>query len=367
MAKGDSFTSEAKKVTDDRALKPTLQLTDNGAHNRHLYLYAPTFADGGDTLIFVSGRGGVQNFYRMDLADFTSTQITDSKGIFAGGSWYLEKTRRIYYWEKTAVKSVDIDTLEEATLYDEGYQGGYLSVSCDGRFVSFGARCEDVPGFDEDFAGHFALMVVAADGSGAHPALAVPFRVSHVQFSPVDPRLILFCWEGSWQSVPQRMWTSDIDGTEAGPLGFQNPNELRGHEFFTASGARVGYHGSRFHLRKADGEYIAEDTGWFVGLINEDGTGDHQFECPGPTGHSQMNFAEDLLVCDKGGGHETAEQSVALIRPHGERGVFEPLFFHGASWKTQGAHPHPQFRPDDEEVIFTTDYSGLSNIYLTTL
>jgi len=367
MAKGDLFQSEAKRLKDDRASKPTIQLTENDSHNRHLYLYAPTFADGGDTLIYISARGGAQNFYQMDLSTFQSTQITDAERIFAGGSWYLEKTRRIYYWEKTAVKSVDIDTLEEKTLYDEGYQGGYLSVSCDGRFVAFGARCENVPGFDEDFAGHFALMVVSTGGEGAHPALTVPFPISHVQFSPVNPRLILFCWEGLWRSVPQRMWKSDIDGIEAGPLGAQNPNERRGHEFFTASGGRVGYHGSRLHLRRSGGEYIAEDTAWFVGLVNADGTGDVQFECPGPTGHSQLNFAEDLWVCDQGGALERDKQSVALIRTQGGRGVFEPLFYHGSSWKTQGAHPHPQFRPGDREVIFTTDYSGLSNIYMTSL
>lgn len=367
MAKGDLFQSEAKRLKDDRAVRPTVQLTENDAHNRHLYLYAPTTADGGGTLIYISARAGAQNFYRMDLSTFQSTQLTDAEGIFAGGAWFLEKTREIYFWEKTAVKAVNIDTLEERRIYDEGYQGGYLSASCDGRFAAFGAPCENVPGFDEDFAGNSALMVVSTEGEGAHPALDVPFPISHVQFSPVDPRLILFCWEGSWRSVPQRMWISDIDGIEAGPLGAQNPNECRGHEFFTASGDRVGYHGSRSHLRRSDREYIEEDTAWLVGLLNADGTGDVQVECPGPTGHTQMNFAENLWVCDRGGAIEPEKESVALIRIHGERAVFEPLFYHGASWKTQGAHPHPQFRPGDEEVIFTTDCSGLSNIYMTSL
>ncbi len=375
MAKGDSFACEAKEVTDDRALRPTVQLTDNDAHNRHIYLYTPCFTDDGGTLIYLSERAGgrplrrkgAQNIFSMDLSNFRSTQLTDARGIFGGGSWYIEKTRRIYYWEKTALRSVQIDTLEEETIYDEGYQGSYLSASCDGRFVAFGARCEEVPRFDEDFAGHFALMVIATDGSGSHPALTVPFPISHVQFSPVDPTLIIFCWEGPWRSVPQRIWKSNIDGVEAGPLGPQNPNECRGHEFFTGSGSRVGYHGSHFHLCGGDGKYMAEETSWFVGLVNADGARDEQFECPGPTGHCQMNFAEDLFVCDEGCAHERPRQCIALMRIHGQRCVPEPLFYHGSSWKPQGAHPHPQFRPGDAHVIFTTDYTGLSNIYMTTV
>ena len=102
-----------------------------------------------------------------------------------------------------------------------------------------------------------------------------------------------------------------------------------------------------------------------MGLVDADGPADRQFECPGPTGHSQINFAEDLFVCDAGGGRDRESQSVALIHTEGDKGRFEPLFRHGSSMKTQGAHPHPQFRPGDNEVIFTTDYSGLSNIYLT--
>ncbi len=367
MAKGDTFESEAKEYKGDRAEKPTLQLTDNGAHNRHLYLYAPTFADGGNTLIYISYRGGAQNLYAMDLATRQSRQITDGDGLWAGGAWYLEKTREIYYWQETAVKAVNIDTLVERTIYDEGYQGGYLTVSCDGRFVAFGADCDEAPGFSEEFRGHHALMVVSTQDSTRCPALVVPFRISHVVASPVDPQRLTFCWEGPWQSVPQRIWTSDLKGIDAGPLGCQNPNETRGHEFFTPSGTRVGYHGSRFHLRDDDDRYVVEETAHFVGLMAADGSDDMQFDCPGPTGHCQMSFAEDLFVCDVGGAMERDKQSVALIHFGEGKGSYEPLFYHGSSWKPQGAHPHPRFRPGDRDVVFTTDFSGHSNIYMTSL
>ncbi len=368
MAKGDRFKSEVSQVKGDRAERPTLQLTDNGADNRHLYLYAPTFTGDGNDLIYISRRDGRSNYYRMDLSTFESIQITDSEKIeHPGTAWYLDATREIHYWDGPVAKAVNIDSLDERTIYDEGYEGWYQSVTCDGKFIVFHAPCKSVPGFSSDFDEHWTLMVVATDGSGHHPALTVPFRINHVQCSPADPERIVFCWEGSWQAVPQRMWWSDLEGLQGGPLGPQPPNERRGHEFFTPSGTRVGYHGSRFHIRRGDEEYFIEETASIVGIMNVDGTGDTQYECPGPTGHCQINFAEDLFVCDQGGARESKDESVALIHVEQYRGVFEPLFYHGSSWKTQGCHPHPQFRPGDEQVVFTTDYTSLSNIYLTSV
>ena len=45
MAKGDTFPSEMKEGKADQSGRPYVQLTDNGFHNRHMYLYVPTFAD----------------------------------------------------------------------------------------------------------------------------------------------------------------------------------------------------------------------------------------------------------------------------------------------------------------------------------
>jgi oligogalacturonide lyase len=365
MAKGDTFESRVSEVKDDRAVNRTLQLTDNGAHNRHMYFCAPTFTDHGATLVYISSLGGSQNFYTMDLDTFESRQLTDAEGVFAGGAWFSTATREIFYWENTTLKTVNIDTLDERKVYDELYQGGYLSVSCDGKMVAFGAGCDVVPGFGEENKGHYALMVVSTDGEGRHPALVVPFPISHAQFSPVNPSRIIFAWEGPWRSVPQRIWTSDPEGLDAGPLGAQNPNECLGHEFFTSSGTLVGYHGSRFHVRQGEGQYSVEDTAWFVGLMSSDGTGNRQYECPGPTGHCQMSHDEDQFVCDQGGTFDPDRQSISLVRIYDGKCVLEPVFYHGSSWKTQGAHPHPRFHPDDKRVVFTTDYSGLSNIYMT--
>ena len=225
MAKGTRLPGEAKRFDGERALKPTIQLTDNGSHNRHLGLVMPTFANEGRKLIYSSDRDGSPNFYLMDLGDFHSTQLTGGKGIFTGGAWYAAGTREVFYWERTALKTVNIDTLEETILYNEGYQGSGLSASRDGRFVAFGAKCADVRMYGTEFNDRWALMIVSKSDRVVHPALDVPFAISRVQFSPTEPDRLVFSWEGAPKTVPQRIWATDISGTTGGALSRQNPNE----------------------------------------------------------------------------------------------------------------------------------------------
>jgi len=360
------LTSEAKKFAADRALKPTIQLTDNGFSNRHFGLWSPTFSSGGSKLLFISDRDGAPNFYQMDLRTFESTQITDAKGIFAAGAWYVDSAREIFYWERTAIKAVNIDTLEERIIYDEGYQGGPLSASADGALVAFGTKCDDIPGFDEECDGRWALMVVSTRGDGSHPALNAPFPINGVQFSPTDSNMIIYCWEGAARDVPQRIWTSNVNGVLGGPLGQQGPNEARAGAFFTVSGERVGYYGSRFGIRNSDGAFFVEETAWTFGLMKPDGSGETQFECHGPTGQCQMNYAEDILVCSQGAAPDPGSQAVALLRPVGRGGaVFDPIFYHGAKDRLQWVAP--RFRPGDEDVVFTSDFSGHADIFLTSV
>jgi oligogalacturonide lyase len=55
--------------------------------------------------------------------------------------------------------------------------------------------------------------------------------LNHVQFSPTDPKLMLFCHEGLWHLV-DRIWTVNVDGGEPKLMHQRTmPNEIAGHEF----------------------------------------------------------------------------------------------------------------------------------------
>jgi len=65
--------------------------------------------------------------------------------------------------------------------------------------------------------------------------------LNHLQFSPTDPNLLLFCHEGPWHKV-DRSWIIRADGTGLTKLHTRTMNmEIEGHEFWGADGKHVWY------------------------------------------------------------------------------------------------------------------------------
>jgi oligogalacturonide lyase len=65
--------------------------------------------------------------------------------------------------------------------------------------------------------------------------------LNHVQFSPTDPGLLMFCHEGPWHKV-DRIWTIRTDGSGLRKMHTRTMDmEIAGHEFFSQDGTTVWY------------------------------------------------------------------------------------------------------------------------------
>src|SRR5215813_7070111 len=65
--------------------------------------------------------------------------------------------------------------------------------------------------------------------------------LNHVQFSPTDPGLMMFCHEGPWHKV-DRIWTIRSDDTGLTKIHSRTMEmEIAGHEFFSADGKTIWY------------------------------------------------------------------------------------------------------------------------------
>jgi oligogalacturonide lyase len=65
--------------------------------------------------------------------------------------------------------------------------------------------------------------------------------LNHIQFSPTDPNMLMFCHEGPWDLV-DRIWVTDIRGGEPKRVHDRiMVSEIFGHEFFSADGNWVWY------------------------------------------------------------------------------------------------------------------------------
>ena len=65
--------------------------------------------------------------------------------------------------------------------------------------------------------------------------------LNHLQFSPADPALLMYCHEGQWEQV-DRIWTIRTDGTAPNSSTSRTiENEIAGHEWWSADGKTIFY------------------------------------------------------------------------------------------------------------------------------
>lgn len=86
-----------------------------------------------------------------------------------------------------------------------------------------------------------SLFTVDLKSAAVREVLRSDDWLNHLQFSPVDPMLLMYCHEGFWQNV-DRIWTIRADGTEKKLVHRRTMlMEIAGHEFWSDDGQTIWY------------------------------------------------------------------------------------------------------------------------------
>lgn len=198
--------------------------------------------------------------------------------------------------------------------------------------------------------------------------------LGHLQFSPTDPGLIMFCHEGTWHEV-DRIWTIHADGTGLKKIHTRTMNmEIAGHEFFSADGATIWYdlqtpRGVDFWLagyRVATGKrtwYHLQQNEWSVHFnVSPDGAlfagdgGDSEMVARAPDGKWIYLFLPER-VPDVAGVH--AANSDRLI----DTGFFRSERLVNMSKHDYRLEPNVTFLPDMKWIVFRSNMLGPTHVY----
>lgn len=180
--------------------------------------------------------------------------------------------------------------------------------------------------------------------------------LNHVQCSPRDPGLILFCHEGPWHKV-DRIWTIRTDGSALQKIHHRTMDmEIAGHEFFSPDGRIVWYDlqtpkGKEFWLaghRLATDEkikYAVQREHWSV--------------------HYNASPNGKLFAGDGGGPRSVAApgngQWIYLFTPRDGRLEAEKLV--DLSKHNYELEPNVMFTPDGKWIIFRSNMHGATHVY----
>jgi len=361
--KGKIYPAENKTLTAKESGYEVLQLTSSPADDSGLYFTSQSFVPADNGLVFTSRRTGAWNLFYMNLKTFEFVQLTDSKAISGTGAEVCAATHEVFYREGKAVKAVHLTTLAERTIVtipDNYSVGSAISVTADGSALAFSITSNIVlttktkviySDMDEHFAKRpwSAVMTGKADGTGWHEIARQQKWLSHTLISPTNPNLILYCHEGRWNQVEQRLWLVSADGSNQRALRPEEMPEISiGHEFWFADGIHVGY---QVRYPKGPAQIGVADT--------RDGTY-HEYPTPFSDSHTQASHHGDLFIGDG----SNKEPFLSLYRLVEGKLTGRHIFCHDSSFSEQHWHPHPSFSPDDSCVLFTSCRAGNGDVYL---
>ena len=182
--------------------------------------------------------------------------------------------------------------------------------------------------------------------------------LNHLQFSPTDPTLLLYCHEGAWQMV-DRIWTIRTDGTQNQLIHRRTMDmEIAGHEWWGADGETVFY---QLHFpRGGHLSFIASynvQTKQRVWLqydpdessIHDNSSPDGKLFCGDGDNNSPWIFLfRPVYVRDQ---HTVGENLI-------KGGYLESEKLVNMSKQNYRLEPNPSFTPDMKYVVFRSNMFG---------
>ncbi|HWY76123.1 MAG TPA: oligogalacturonate lyase family protein [Verrucomicrobiae bacterium] len=349
------------------------------------YFHQNGYSPDGDRLVFATPSG----LSAVDLKTRKIEHIVDGR---ADQVVVSRKTPQVFYVRQGTVYATRLDTLatrEIAKIPPEFRRGSGLTVNADDTLLAGSlteanfSRSNAVPStnsvsaeslrpgpayerkssnpdssLEARWASHVPMRLYTIDiQTGEFKTfLSSTDWLNHVQFSPTDPKLLMFCHEGPWHKV-DRIWTIRNDGTGLRKIHTRTMDmEIAGHEFFSADGKTIWY-----DLQTPKGREF-----WLAGLNLETG---EKVRYPVPRDEWSVHYntsRDGKLFCGDGGGPRSVAapgngQWLYLFTPEGGKLKAEKLV--DLSKHDYDLEPNATFTPDGKWIVFRSNMHGPSHVY----
>ena len=355
-----------------------MRLTRIDENCRSFYFHNYPFIsgkDGKDTrmVFYGTGKDGISQIYTVDLSTLKIVKLTNDNSRKMG-EIVGRKTHNIYYQESDSIFHVNADTHARKLVFvfpenfwgsitclnsDETLLGGVSTpkINIDSLKNRFGGNR---PNFDQMFEFEknrpHTLFTINLKTHKLTKAYTHKAWLNHLQFSPTDPWLMLFCHEGIWQDV-NRIWTFNLNKGQARLMYKRTiPMEIAGHEWFSPDGQTV-----LFDLQRPRG------ITFYVGSVNVH-TGKltkHRLTRNEWSVHYTISPDEKLFAGDGGDTSSVAHAKdgkwIYLFTPEGDHFKAERLV--NMKYDNYHLEPNVHFSPDGNWIIFRANFEGFESVY----
>lgn len=357
-----------------------VRLTDE-PDSASLYFNQNGYTADGRKLIYTTPEG----ISALDLAARTARCVVKGRvRVIVTG----RKSQRVYYTKEGAVFSTDVDSGETKEIAKLPPRGSVTTVNADETLLA-GTYIEgqgtdynpnrpaqpqqlDQPKnkgemMEQRLAARLpmALFLIDTRTGSTRVLHRATDWLNHLEFSPTDPSLLMFCHEGPWHKV-DRIWTIRTDGTQLTKIHTRTmAMEIFGHEFWSPDGKVIWYdlqtpRGEDFWLAGFEVQtgrrtwYHLQRNEWSIHFnVTRDGKlfcgdgGDPGQVAKAPDGQWIYLFRAELL-------ENRGIDDKSFVQP----GVFRAEKLVNMSKHQYRLEPNVSFTPDEKWVVFRSNMFG---------
>jgi oligogalacturonide lyase len=311
-----------------------------------------------------------KQLHLLDLGTLKSEQLTFQSSPM-NGEIVDNKSGTIYYQIKDSIFGVNAKTRESKLVYvfPDDFKATITTVNADGSLLA-GARSDDKekelfkqnPEKKDYFNIIYeaklprTLFTVNVKTKELKKIFSDSAWLNHIQFSPTDPGILMFCHEGPWHKV-DRIWTIDINTKEVKLMHKRTMDmEIAGHEWIGPDGKTIW-----FDLQQP------RSVTFFVAGVNIKTGKEIKYSLKRDEWSIHFNISPDQkLFCGDGGdpGQVAKAQDaqwIYLFKPEGDHFVSQKLV--NMKHHQYKLEPNVHFSPDGKWVIFRANFEGIENVY----
>lgn len=344
-----------------------IRLSRKDGNNLSFYFHNNPFL--GDRMIFYSTDENGKQLYTVDLKTLKLTRVSS---VATGNSEIVgHHSKSVYFQSHDSVFNTSLETGKTKLIFvfPADFQGSISTLNADetllaGSWASDAQRAiyrqypEKRDYFDRIFDAYLPnkLFTINLKTGQLKVIHTENTWLGHVQFSPTDPDLLMFCHEGPWQKV-DRIWTIRMGSGEVRLMHKRTVvNEIAGHEFFSPNGKTIYFDWQ-----------IPKGRNFFLGGVDVVTGKEKQYALTRNEWSIHFNVSPDeKLFCGDGGdagqvAHAPDGRWIYLFHPEGDHLVSEKL----VNMKDQyyKLEPNVHFSPDGKWVIFRANFEGKEEVY----
>jgi oligogalacturonide lyase len=327
----------------------------------------------GDRMLFSDEADGVRQLFTVNLKDRKVEQLTTDAAQKRMLPMISRATREVLYQSGDSIYVTGIDTRKTRKLYTfpAGTRGGIATINADGTMFAGSVAAPEQAEinrkypkkseyFDRIYDAHLLNSIFTIDiKTGEYKVVHAENNwLGHIQFSPTDPNVLMFCHEGPWHKV-DRIWRYNIKDQSTTLMHQRSmPMEIAGHEYFAPDGKSIW-----FDLQKPRGQKF-----FMAGADVQTGKEIASYELTADEWsiHYALSLDQKMFAGDGGDPTQVAHAAngmwIYAFYPQGSRFRSEKLVNMKAH-DYRGLEPNVHFSPDGKWIIFGGTFEGRNETY----